>query len=186
MAIDQDQPEAKPVFAVWLREKGLAVAISGLGGFVAIYLLAQATQTLGELLLIAPFGASCVLLFALPQSPLAQPRNVIGGHLISTFVGLAVLAVLGSQPFAMGLAVGLAIIAMQVTGTLHPPAGGDPLVVIATGAGWSFLMVPMLLGAVALVAIAYGYHRLVSKQEYRVVLWKMSSAGKDHARKARC
>lgn len=170
MPVDQDQPETKLVG--WLREKGVAATISGLGGFVAVYLLAQATQSLGELFLIAPFGASCVLLFALPQSPLAQPRNVIGGHLISTLVGLTILTLFGSQPLTMGLAVGLAIAAMQITGTLHPPAGGDPLVVIATGVGWSFLAAPVLVGTVALVSIAYCYHRFVSRQPYARDFWR--------------
>ena len=55
-------------------------AVSGLGGFIVITLLALLTADFHTLLLIAPFGASCVLVFALPQSPLAQPRNVIGGH----------------------------------------------------------------------------------------------------------
>lgn len=184
MAADEEKPEMKSTILAWLREKGVAALISGLGGFVAVYLLAQATQSLGELLLIAPFGASCVLLFALPQSPLAQPRNVVGGHLISTFVGLTVLTVVGSHPFAMGMAVGLAIMAMQITGTLHPPAGGDPLVVIATGAGWSFLATPVLVGTIALVAIAYGYHRFVSRQEYAPSLSRLSLRARSPAHRS--
>lgn len=174
MTSDHEKSATMPVLATWLREKTAAAAVSGLGGFVAVYLLAQVTQSLGGLLLIAPFGASCVLLFALPKSPLAQPRNVIGGHLISTFVGLTVLTLLGSHPLAMGLGVGLAIMAMQITGTLHPPAGGDPLVVIAAGAGWSFLAMPVLFGTVALVAVAFGYHRLVSREPYASSLWQTS------------
>ena len=157
---------ATPDLGTRLRKTGSQALVSGTGGFAAIYLLAQAMLTLDALLLIAPFGASCVLLFARPQSPLARPRNVVGGHLLSSFIGLAVLAVAGSDPVAMGLAVGLAIAAMQATGTLHPPAGGDPLVVMAAGAGWGFLVTPVLTGSVVLVLIAYAYHRLVSKQAY--------------------
>ncbi|WP_246754853.1 MULTISPECIES: HPP family protein [Rhizobium] len=140
--------------------------ISGAGGFLAIYSLSQLSSTLGVLLLVAPFGASSVLVFALPQSPLAQPKNVIGGHLISAFIGIAVFALLGAQPLSFALAVGLAIAAMQATDTLHPPAGADPIVVLATGGSWSFLAVPILAGTVLIVAAAYCYHRFVSRRPY--------------------
>jgi CBS-domain-containing membrane protein len=149
-----------------LRGRWTAAGVSGLGGFVVIFLLAQLTASLHTALLIAPFGASCVLVFALPQSPLAQPRNVIGGHLISTAVGLAVFSLLGAQPLSLGLGVGLAIAAMQATGTLHPPAGADPIVVILTAMGWPFLLSPVLVGAIAIVGLAAAYHRGVSGRRY--------------------
>ncbi|NLR97617.1 HPP family protein [Rhizobium sp. P38BS-XIX] len=140
--------------------------ISGFGGFLVIYILSQLSGALGMLLLVAPFGASCVLVFALPQSPLAQPRNVIGGHLISAFIGIAIFGLLGAHPLSFALAVGLAIAAMQATETLHPPAGADPIVVLATGASWSFLLTPMLAGTILIVAAAYCYHRFVSSRAY--------------------
>jgi len=126
------------------------------------------SQSLGTdiLLLAASFGASCVLVFAIPQSPLARPKNVIGGHLISTFVGLVLLAILGTSPLTMALGVGLAIALMQATETLHPPAGGDPLIVLMAGAGWSFLVTPILIGTIAIVMIGWLYHRFVSKRDY--------------------
>jgi CBS-domain-containing membrane protein len=150
-----------PVLNPW-RTAGL----SGVGGFLIIFLLAQLSTSLHAMLLIAPFGASCVLVFALPQSPLAQPRNLIGGHLISSAVGLLVLTVLGPGPLSLGLAVGLAITAMQLTGTLHPPAGADPIVVIMAKAAWPFLFAPVLFGALTIVVLAAGYHRWISKRSY--------------------
>jgi CBS-domain-containing membrane protein len=74
--------------------------IAGIGGFIAILVLASARGELNANPLIAPFGASCVLVFAIPQRPLAQPRNVIGGHLISTIAGLLVFCVFGRTPLA--------------------------------------------------------------------------------------
>ncbi|MFT4158616.1 HPP family protein [Shinella sp.] len=164
---------ARPVSAadalvLYVRKNTLPALVSGLGGAGAIWLLAALTESLGQLLLIAPFGASCVLLFALPQSPLARPRNVIGGHVISALIGLLVLTFIGNSVLAMGIGVGLAIALMQFTGTLHPPAGGDPLVVILTGAGWSFLLQPILAGTAALVLVAWIYHRAISKRAYLV------------------
>ena len=144
----------------------ITAVVSGLGGFVTIYLLARLSATLGAVLLIAPFGASCVLVFALPHSPLAQPRNVIGGHFISAFVGLAVLTLFSVSPLTYALAVGLAIAAMQLTGTLHPPAGADPIVVLLSGAAWPFLLTPILAGTLAIVTTALIYHRWVSKRSY--------------------
>ncbi|WP_287883879.1 MULTISPECIES: HPP family protein [Paracoccus] len=158
--------EKPPVLVVYVRLNLLPALVSGLGGAVAIWLLAGLAQSLEHALLIAPFGASCVLLFALPQSPLARPRNVIGGHLLSARVGLLVLNLIGDSVLAMGVGVGLAIAVMQLTGTLHPPAGGDPLVVILSGAGWSFPGVPILAGTVTLVAAAIAYHRLISMRAY--------------------
>lgn len=169
MSLDADVSRTLPLgeaIASYIRKNTLPALVSGLGGALAILLLAQLTRNLDQLLLIAPFGASCVLVFALPQSPLARPRNVIGGHFISTLVGLLVLTFVGDGVLAMGLGVGLAITMMQFSGTLHPPAGGDPLVVILTGAGWLFLALPILAGTTILVLLAWVYHRTISKRAY--------------------
>lgn len=149
-----------------ITTRAITAAVSGLGGFATIYLLAQLSASLDAVLLIAPFGASCVLVFAIPQSPLAQPRNVIGGHFISALVGLAVLSLLGVSPLSYALAVGVAIATMQLTGTLHPPAGADPIVVLLAGAGWHFLLTPILAGTLAIVVTAIIYHRWISKRPY--------------------
>lgn len=146
--------------------KALPALLAGAGGFLTIYLLSDLTSRLDVTLLIAPFGASCVLVFGLPQSPLAQPRNVIGGHLISSAVGLASLFLFGATPLAFGLGVGVAITAMLMTRTTHPPAGADPIVVILVGATWQFLLTPVLLGTIAIAAMAYLYHRFVTRMPY--------------------
>jgi len=164
----------------FVRTRIIAPLISGLGGFVLILMLAgfeslmRGSHAMGieVALLAASFGASCVLVFAIPQSPLARPKNVIGGHLISTLVGLILLFTLGASPLTMALGVGLAIALMQATETLHPPAGGDPLIVLlAAGAyGWSFLLTPILIGTVAIVIIGWLYHKFISKRAYALAL----------------
>lgn len=155
-------PMFEPVTA---RTAGDAL-LAGLGGALAIGVLALCARAAVTPLIIAPFGASCVLLFAVPESPLAQPRNVIGGHILSSLVGLAALALLGPSPVAMAAGVGVAIAAMRLTGTLHPPAGADPIVVVAAGAVWWFFAVPVAVGAVILVVCAVVYHRYVSGLAY--------------------
>lgn len=144
----------------------LQLIAAGGGGFITVFLIVQIGEGLGTALLIAPFGASCVLVFALPESPLAQPRNVIGGHVISAAAGLLMLTLLGDGPIAIAAGVGLAISAMQATATLHPPAGANPIVVISAGAGWSFIAVPVLAGAVMIVLLALIYHRLATGRPY--------------------
>lgn len=116
--------------------------------------------------LMAPFGATMVILFGLPESPLAQPRNIIVGHLLTTAIGLSVAALAGVSPWSMGLAVGLAVSLMLVTNTTHPPAGANPLVVMLAGEHWDFLMMPVAAGAVLIVVFGVLYHRLVSGHRY--------------------
>lgn len=141
-------------------------AVSLLGAAVAIGLLGGLTQWSGAPWLMAPFGASCVLVFGLPDSPLAQPRSVLGGHVLSTLVGLLVLHSLGGSWWAQGLAVGLALAVMQQTRTVHAPAGANPLVVLALQPGWDFVLLPVLAGAVVVVALAWGVNNTRAQGSY--------------------
>ena len=129
--------------------------LSLIGAALAIGTTGWLSQVSGALWLMAPFGASCVLAFGMPDSPLAQPRNIIGGHVIATLVGLAVLHTLGDSWWSAALAVGLALAAMQQTRTLHAPAGANPLVVIASHAPLSFVITPVLAGSLVIVAVAW-------------------------------
>ncbi|GAV10954.1 HPP family protein [Paenibacillus sp. NAIST15-1] len=138
--------------------------LAGTGGGLAILVLALLEGWLSSPFLMAPFGASCVILFALPDSPLAQPRNVIGGHLISSLVGLTISSCVGVHVWSLALAVGLSIAFMQWTRTIHPPAGADPLLIMMTGAPWTYLLFPVGIGAVVLVLAAWTYHRTQGNQ----------------------
>ncbi|WP_199267546.1 HPP family protein [Rhodococcus sp. JT-3] len=157
-------PTGRPVPTGWAKVG--STLVSGLGGCGAIFLLAQAEASLQILFLVAPFGATCVLLFALPQSPLARPRNVVGGHVLSSLIGVGVLTAMGPRPLTLGIGVGIAIVAMMLTDTVHPPAGADPILIITAGASWSYLLTPIFVGSVVLVALAWCYHRFVSRLVY--------------------
>ncbi len=115
---------------------------------------------------MASFGATCVLAFGVPDSPLAQPRNIIGGHFLSTLLGLIFLHLFGSTWWGMALAVATAIGCMQFTKTVHPPAGADPLIVMTTGASWKFLVTPALAGAIILVICAIVFNNLAEDRSY--------------------
>ncbi|GGE32848.1 membrane protein [Pullulanibacillus camelliae] len=142
-------------------------ALTGLvGGFCSIFALFLLTTATSTLWIMAPFGASCVLAFGLWNAPLSQPRNIIGGHLVSTFIGLLGYHLFGHAPWVMGLGVGLAIAVMMVTKTTHPPAGADPLVVIMAGSSWSYLVTPVLVGAIIIVLFALIINNVRRERQY--------------------
>jgi CBS domain-containing membrane protein len=112
----------------------------------------------------APIGASAVLLFAVPASPMAQPWPIVGGNTLSALVGFAVGRELGHGALALALAVGLAIAVMSATRSLHPPGGAAALTGALGGslvdsAGWWFPIAPVALNAVVLVLVGWLFHR---------------------------
>ncbi|RWO17995.1 HPP family protein [Mesorhizobium sp.] len=116
-------------------------------------------------LLVAPMGASAVLLFAVPSSPLAQPWSIIGGNSISALVGVTVALFVHDPVIASGLAVALAIAAMSFTRSLHPPGGAAALTAVLGGPavlsfGFLFPLVPVALNSTILVALGLVFHRL--------------------------
>ncbi|MFZ4835126.1 HPP family protein [Rouxiella sp. Mn2063] len=151
-----------------IRNTRLRNAFFGfVGGGIAITLLGLLAKETHQLLLIAPFGASSVLLFALPESPLAQPRNLVFGHLLCAAIGLLILWLLGDGFWQTGLAVGLAIALMQLTSTLHPPAGANPVLIMLVGqVHWSFLLTPILGGTLILLFTALCFNNLTSDHNW--------------------
>lgn len=148
------------------RASASKIALAGLGGFLAIASLAALSQTSGMMLVLGSFGASCVLIFGFPESPFSQPRNIIGGHFLSSLVGLTMLTTFGAHWWSMGLAVGLAIALMMISRTVHPPAGSNPVIVMLALPGWDFLLTPTLLGAVLMAVAGVLFHGFVSKKPY--------------------
>jgi CBS domain-containing membrane protein len=115
-------------------------------------------------------GASAVLLFAVPASPLAQPWSIIGGNTISALVGVIVAHFVHEPALATGIAVALAIAAMSFSRCLHPPGGAAALTAVLGGpavisAGFLFPFVPVALNSMMLVALGYAFHRL-SRRSY--------------------
>jgi CBS-domain-containing membrane protein len=143
-----------------------AILLGALGGFLAIGALALLSSSFNVLLLLGSFGASCVLVFGYPDTPFAQPMNVIGGHVICSVIGLAAFHWLGPQPWALALAVGCSIAAMMATRTVHPPAGSNAVIVFLGHPGWGFLLFPVVSGALLLVLIGWLYNNAVRKTPY--------------------
>jgi len=121
-------------------------------------------------MLVAPIGASAVLLFAVPASPLAQPWAIIGGNTISALVGVCVIKLVPDPALAAGIAVPSAILVMSLLRCLHPPGGAAAMTAVIGGpeilaAGFAFPFVPMALNSILLVAVGWLFHRF-SRHSY--------------------
>jgi CBS-domain-containing membrane protein len=139
---------------------------SFLGGTLGILAITEITTLVGHPLLIGSFGASAVLLFGATDSPLSQPRNLVGGHLVSAVVSVVVVALFGSSPLTMAIGVGLAIFAMNLTHTTHPPGGATALIGVQGAAGPGFIFVPVLAGALILLLTALFTNNVVYHRSY--------------------
>ena len=154
--------------------------VACVGSIIGIAATGLATQwVLGSdspasLLMIASMGASAVLVFAVPASPLAQPWPVLGGNVVSAAVGVAVAHLIGDPMLGGGLAVGAAIAMMSLLRCLHPPGGGTALIPVLAGIGapassWLFPILPVALNAALLLGVAWLFHRFSGHRYPRVV-----------------
>ena len=141
------------------------------GTFVAIAALGGLSAFSGWPLMLGSFGASCALLFGFPAGPFSQPRNLVGGHLLTTAVGLAFLTCFGPGWAAMAAAAATGVALMTVTRTMHPPAGGNPVVIFMGHAGWSFLLMPTAAGAMALLVTAWVFWRVKTPGRWPARWW---------------
>lgn len=131
----------------------------------------------GLMLLIGSFGASAVLVYGAVRSPLAQPRNLIGGHVLSALVGVTASQWLGTWPWlAAAVAVSTAIALMHCTRTLHPPGGATALIAVIGGEsvhklGYLYVLMPAALGAGIMLVIALLINNLAPSRKYPEFWW---------------
>ncbi len=148
-----------------------------LGGFFGIGLvgLLSHSRVLPQdtLFLIGSFGATAVLLYGLINSPLAQPRNLVGGHLLSAVVGVSVQKLIPGEIIWLeaALAVPAAIVLMQITKTLHPPGGATALIAIIGSEkvktlGYWYVLNPVLTGVLILLVIALVFNNMTTHRSY--------------------
>jgi CBS domain-containing membrane protein len=129
---------------------------------------------LSNVFLIGSFGASSVLIYGAIQSPLAQPRNLVGGHVISAFIGVCIYKLMPGPDLiwlAAPLAVSLSIVAMQMTKTLHPPGGATALIAVIGTAkvkalGFIYVLSPVLSGVMILLLVAIIANNLTKNRSY--------------------
>ena len=143
--------------------------IAGLSTALCVILLAYLNfHVTKNLWLIPSFGASLVLITAAYSSPLAQPKNIFFGHIISSLCGFIVIYFFGVNFISIGLAVGLAVTMMMITKTVHPPAGANPIIIILGNESLSFLLMPISIGAAILVIYSIIFNRFICKRNYPV------------------
>ncbi|MGZ4044421.1 MAG: HPP family protein [Bacteroidia bacterium] len=149
---------------------------SFIGSFIGIGLIAYIHNSVFSLndtiFLIGSFGASSVLIYGAIQSPLAQPRNLVGGHVVSAIVGVTVHTLLPDIIWITApLAVSLAIVLMQVTKTLHPPGGATALIAVIgsekiKALGFMYVLSPVLSGALILLLVAFIFNNVTRNRYY--------------------
>lgn len=165
----QPPPRYKQPPRIRLRQV-LAAWLGAFGGIAALVLLVELFPRM-QLLVIGSFGASAVLLFAAPRAPFSQPRNLVGGHLISAVVGVASYRYLPDVLFVPeATAVATAIALMMLTRTIHPPGGATALIAVigpeaVRGLGWAYVF-PVLVGALLLMLVAIVSNNLLERGSY--------------------
>ena len=143
------------------------IAWSWLGAFLGIYLVAMLsrfththTDLLNSMFLVGSFGASAVLIYGAPQAEFSQPRNLVGGHIISALIGVSIYKYLSLDIAVLGaFAVSLSIVAMHFTRTLHPPGGATALIAVIGSSqvhstGYMFVISPIATGVFILLLVA--------------------------------
>lgn len=163
------------------REYATELFWSWLGAFIGITLVSYCHYTFCEagdaVMLIGSFGASAVLIYGAVKSPLAQPRNLLGGHIISAFIGVSCWKIFPDQTWlASSLAVSTSIAVMQLTKTLHPPGGATALIAVIGSSkihnlGYLYVFMPVGLGAVIMLIVALLINNLSRKRRYPEFWW---------------
>ncbi len=162
----QSPPRVSVVEVLW----------SWVGSFVGIAAVALIHYRLLDLnglsMLIGSFGASAVLIYGAVRSPLAQPRNLLGGHILSALIGVTAHLLLGDQPWlAASAAVSISIAAMHLTKTLHPPGGATALIAVIGGdsvhqLGYLYVLMPAALGATVMLVVALVVNNIPKTRRY--------------------
>ena len=150
------------------KENIIKSLLAGLFSIITIGALTYLTyKTTFGLFLVASFGSTMVLLYGYPESPFAQPKNIFFGHLVTALIGILVLNFLPLPvfiiiPIAVGLGVGLMIL-LNVT---HPPAGGNPIIVIIGSVSYDYLLNPIIFGSIIVMAFGIIINRFILKKKY--------------------
>ncbi len=142
--------------------------LAGIFSIITIGILTILTyKTSYGIFLIASFGSTMVLLYGYPESPFAQPKNIILGHFLTAFIGIIFLNYIPLPIFInLPLAVGFGVMFMILLKVTHPPAGGNPIIVIIGSVSFDYLLTPVLVGSIILVMFGIIINKFLFKKEY--------------------
>lgn len=173
MRTKETRPSRKPVSKIlW----------STLGAFVSIYLLSKFSQSFSQedgFFLLGSFGASAVLVYGAPEVAFSQPRNLLGGHILSAFISVFLVKFLGSFlqiELLCALSVSLSVLVMHFTLTMHPPGGATALIYVIGSEeirsyGWLYPITPIALGALIMLIVALVINNLSSNAKRHYPLY---------------
>ena len=148
----------------FFSKDNINILISSFGAFLCMFLIAYLNSIDNtNIWLIPPFGASLVLVMAVHDSPLAKPRNVFFGHILSASSGVLMFYFLGDSPLSISLGVALAIMLMLLTKTTHPPAGANPVIAILGAKSFEFVIMPVAIVASFIIIFALLYNKLMKR-----------------------
>tara|TARA_B100001989_G_C24446091_1_gene416524 strand:+ start:477 stop:944 length:468 start_codon:yes stop_codon:yes gene_type:complete len=142
--------------------------LAGIFSIITIGILTILTyKTSYGIFLIASFGSTMVLLYGYPESPFAQPKNIILGHFLTAFIGVIFLNFIPLPIFInIPLAVGFGVMFMILFKVTHPPAGGNPIIVIIGSVSFDYLLTPVLIGSIIVVMFGIIINKFLFKKEY--------------------
>jgi CBS-domain-containing membrane protein len=142
--------------------------LAGIFSTITIGVLTVLTyKTSYGIFLIASFGSTMVLLYGYPESPFAQPKNIIFGHFLTALIGIIFLNFVPLPIFLnIPLAVGFGVMLMILFKVTHPPAGGNPIIVIIGSVSFDYLLTPVLLGSIIVVMFGVIINKFLFKKEY--------------------
>ena len=143
-------------------------SIAGLFSAITIGALTLLTyKTDYGLFLVASFGSTMVLLYGYPESPFAHPKNIFFGHLVTAIVGVIALTFIPLPEYILiPIAVGFGVFFMILLNVTHPPAGGNPIIVIIGSASLDYILTPVITGSIIIIIFAIVINRLILKKKY--------------------
>ena len=143
-------------------------SLAGFFSFLTIGILTLLTyKTEFGIFLIASFGSTMVILFGYPESPFAQPKNIFFGHLLTSITGVIFVNFIPVPIYVMiPLAVGIGVFLMILFNVTHPPAGGNPIIVVIGSASFSYILSPIIIGCLIVILFGVVLNRFILRKEY--------------------
>lgn len=150
------------------RAPFVTILINACGAGLAILAVGVIGLVADEPLLVAPLGATCLLLFAVSDGVMSQPRNVLLGHLIAVFLGVAFAHLLGPGWMAATVAVALAVFFMLLAHAIHAPAGSTAIIAAIEPHDWLYIGMPVMASVALVLSVALAFNNLVPGRRYPV------------------
>ena len=150
------------------KENLIKSSLAGLFSIITIGALTLLTyKTDYGVFLVASFGSTMVLLYGYPESPFAKPKNIFFGHLLTSLIGVVCLHIIPLPNFLLiPLAVGIGVMLMILLNVTHPPAGGNPIIVIIGSVSFEYLLSPIVTGSIILISFGYIINKFILKKQY--------------------